>query len=72
MAPSATAAVDADGPAAEARVGRAIANDLVSGVEPDSESNYIRTNANSTITPTDADVIVHAAGVAYLGWVVTP
>jgi hypothetical protein len=63
---------DADGPAAEARVGRAIANDLVSGVDPDAESNYIYTNANSTITLTDADAIVHAAGVAYLGWVVTP
>jgi Protein of unknown function (DUF732) len=62
----------ADGPAAEARVGRAIANDLVSGVDPDAESNYIYTNADSTITQTDAGAIVHAAGVAYLGWVNTP
>jgi hypothetical protein len=62
----------ADGPAAEARVGRAIANDLVSGVDPDAESNYIYTNANSTITQTDAGAIVHAAGVAYLGWANKP
>jgi hypothetical protein len=53
--------------------GRAITNDLVSDVDPDAESNYyIYTNANSTITLTDADAIVHTAGVAYLGWVVTP
>ena len=57
----------ADGPAAEASVGRAVANDLASGVDPNAESNYIYTNANSTITHSDADAIVHAAEVAYLG-----
>jgi hypothetical protein len=63
---------DADGAAAEAGLGRAIADDLISGVDPDAESNYIYTNTSSTITQTNADAMVHAAGVAYLGWVNTP
>jgi hypothetical protein len=59
---------DANGPAAEGRVGREIADDLVSGVDPNDESYYIYSNANNTITRDNADTIVRAAGVAYLGW----
>jgi hypothetical protein len=63
---------DADGAVAEANLGRAIADDLSSGVDPDTESNYVYTNTDSTIALTNADAIVHAAGVAYLGWAHTP
>jgi hypothetical protein len=59
---------DADGPAAEAWVGREIADDLGSGVDPNDESYYIYSNTVNTITQVDADTIVRAAGVAYLGW----
>jgi Protein of unknown function (DUF732) len=63
---------DTDGPADEAGVGRGIATDLLDGVEPDDESYYVYSNTNSTITRADADTMVRAAGVAYLGWVLTP
>lgn len=63
---------NADGPATEAKVGRAIANDLVHGVSPVIERNRVYNITNNTISLTDANVMVNAAGVAYLGWVLTP
>jgi hypothetical protein len=46
--------------------------DLLDGVDPDDESYYVYSNTNRAITQADADTTVRAAGVAYLGWVMTP
>jgi Protein of unknown function (DUF732) len=56
-----------DGSAAEAEVGRAIADDLARGISPAAESSYVYSHTNNTITHTDADLMVKAAGMAYLG-----
>jgi hypothetical protein len=63
---------NAEGPAVEARVGETIANDLANGIDPVVERNNIYAITNRTITMRDANVMVNAAGVAYLGWALTP
>jgi hypothetical protein len=60
---------NAEGPAAEASVGEKIANDLANGIDPVVERNNIYGITNRTITMRAATVMVNAAGVAYLGWV---
>jgi Protein of unknown function (DUF732) len=63
---------DIYGFADEASIGERIANDLANAVSPAAERNYIYNHTNNTVTLTDANVMVNAAEVAYLGGVLTP
>ncbi|OBG00686.1 hypothetical protein A5773_04125 [Mycobacterium sp. 852014-52450_SCH5900713] len=55
------------GPVAEATAGRAIAQDLISGVSPQAESDYLYAHTGITVTRKDAFILVAAAEAAYLG-----